>query len=141
MWQHEYTADTTAAPHAVWAVLSDLNSWPSWDTSMESVTLDGPFAVGSKVAMTPTGQEPIVSVITQIEENHVYADETEFGGTTLRFSHTLTALPEGGTRVLHRLEITGPDADGLGPELGPMITEDFPEAMAGLLAQAERVAR
>ncbi|MFF0293089.1 SRPBCC family protein [Kitasatospora sp. NPDC004614] len=141
MWQHEHTADTTAAPHAVWAVLSDLNAWPSWDTSMESVTLDGPFAVGSKVAMTPTGQEPIVSVITRIEENHVYADETEFGGTTLSFWHTLTALPDGGTRVLHRLEITGPDADGLGPELGPMITEDFPEAMAGLLAQAERVAR
>ena len=36
---------------------------------------------------------------------------------TLRFfSHTLTRLPDGGTRISHRLEITGPKADELGPE-------------------------
>ncbi|MFF4344637.1 SRPBCC family protein [Kitasatospora sp. NPDC001540] len=140
MWQHEYTAETTAAPHAVWAVLSDLDRWTDWDTSMEAVTLDGPFAVGGRVSMTPTGQDPIVSVITRIEPDRAYADRTEFGGAVLDFSHTLTALPDGGTRVVHRLEISGPDADRLGPELGPMITEDFPEAMAALLAHAERAA-
>ncbi|RKE19954.1 SRPBCC family protein [Streptomyces sp. TLI_171] len=136
MWEHEHTAETTAAPHAVWAVLSDLDHWTDWDTSMDAVTLNGPFEVGSTVSMTPTGQDPIVSVITRIEPDRVYADRTEFGGVTLHFSHTLTALPAGGTRVAHRLEIHGPDAARLGPEIGPMITEDFPEAMAGLLARA-----
>ncbi|QKW20330.1 SRPBCC family protein [Kitasatospora sp. NA04385] len=140
MWQHEHTAETAAAPHAVWAVLGDLDNWTDWDTSMEAVALDGPFEVGGKVTMTPTGQEPIVSVITRIEPERVYADRTEFGGAVLDFSHTLTALPGGGTRVVHRLEITGPDVALLGPEIGPMITEDFPAAMAGLLARAERSA-
>ncbi|MEU3494523.1 SRPBCC family protein [Kitasatospora cineracea] len=140
MWQHEYTAETAAAPSAVWAVLSDLDHWTDWDTSMEAVALEGPFEVGGRVSMTPTGQEPIVSVITRIEADRAYADRTEFGGAVLDFSHTLTALPAGGTRVVHRLEITGPEADRLGPELGPMITEDFPDAMAALLARAERTA-
>ncbi|MFC8719152.1 SRPBCC family protein [Kitasatospora sp. NPDC057198] len=140
MWQHEYTAETAAAPHAVWAVLSDLDRWTDWDTSMEAVALDGPFEVGGTVTMTPVGQDPIVSVITRIEPGRAYADRTEFGGAVLDFSHTLTALPGGGTRVVHRLEITGPDAGRLGPELGPMITEDFPEAMTALLARAERAA-
>ncbi|MFD0277867.1 SRPBCC family protein [Kitasatospora sp. NPDC127111] len=136
MWSHEYTGETVAAPEAVWAVLKDLDGWARWDSSMESVSLLGPFEVGSKVSMTPTGQEPIVSVITAIEENVRYADETEFEGVVLRFSHTLSPHGDGGTRVVHRLEISGPEADRVGPELGPAITEDFPEAMAALFAHA-----
>lgn len=136
MWSHEYTGETSAAPEAVWAVLRDLDQWAQWDTSMEKVALLGPFEVGSRVSMTPIGQEPIVSVITAVEENVRYADETEFGGVVLRFSHTLSPREGGGTRVVHRLEIDGPEADQVGPELGPAITEDFPQAMDALFARA-----
>jgi hypothetical protein len=41
-----------------------------------------------------------------------------------------------GTKVTHSLEITGPAAEEVGPQLGPAITEDFPEAMDALLARA-----
>jgi hypothetical protein len=138
MWTHELSARTELPPEAIWKVLTDLDNWPAWDTSMESVRLDGPFAVGSRVTMVPAGQEPVTSVITVIEENERYADETEFGGVTLRFSHALARLPDGGTEVVHRLEIDGVEADSVGPEVGAMITEDFPEAMAALLAYAAR---
>jgi hypothetical protein len=47
----------------------------------------------------------------------VYADETSMGGVTLRFSHTLEPLASGGTKVTHRLEITGPAADQVGPNM------------------------
>jgi hypothetical protein len=87
--------------------------------------------------MKPKGQDPITSVIIQAAENRVYADQTDMGDVTLRFSHTLQPLEAGGTRVTHRLEITGPAADQVGPELGPAITEDFPEAMDALLARAQ----
>jgi hypothetical protein len=135
MWSHEYEATTQASPSDVWRVLSDLNQWASWDTSMEWVRLDGPFAVGSPVVMKPIGQDPITSTIVEVRPEQRYADETVFGGVTLRFSHTLHRQPAG-TRVVHRLEIAGAAADEIGPELGPAITEDFPEAMAGLLARA-----
>jgi hypothetical protein len=75
-------------------------------------------------------------VIVEATENRVYADQTDMGEVTLRFSHTLQPLAGGGTRVTHRLEITGPAGDQIGPELGPAITEDFPEAMDALLARA-----
>jgi hypothetical protein len=137
MWVHEYTAETPASPKAVWQVLRDLDQWGSWDTSLEWVRLKGPFQVGSQVTMKPNGQDPITSVIVQATENRVYADETSMGGVTLRFSHTLEPLEGGGgTKVTHRLEITGPAADSTGPELGPAITEDFPQAMTALLARA-----
>jgi uncharacterized protein YndB with AHSA1/START domain len=136
MWQHRYTGETSASPAVVWSVLRDLDNWASWDTSMEWVRLRGRFEVGTEVVMKPSGQDPITSVIVQADENEVYADQTEFAGVTLRFSHTLVPLETGGTRVVHRLNITGPAADQVGSELGPMITEDFPEAMAALLARA-----
>ncbi len=60
---------------------------------------------------------------------------------TLLFGHTLEALASG-TRVTHRLEIHGPDADQVGPELRPQISGDFPVAMDELLAAArDRSAR
>lgn len=135
MWAHEHTAETAANPKEVWQVLRDLDRWGAWDTSLEWVRLKGPFQVGSQVVMKPKGQDPITSVIVEASENRVYADQTDMGEVTLRFSHTLEPL-EGGTRVTHRLEITGPAADQVGPELGPAIAEDFPEAMDALLARA-----
>jgi Polyketide cyclase / dehydrase and lipid transport len=137
MWVHEHTAETPASPKAVWQVLRNLDEWGSWDTSLEWVRLQGPFQVGSKVVMKPNGQDPITSVIVDVAENRVYADETNLGEITLRFSHTLEPLESGGTKVTHRLEITGPAAGSAGPELGPAITEDFPEAMDALLARAQ----
>jgi hypothetical protein len=59
---------------------------------------------------------------------------------TLRFSHTLERLATGGTRVRHRLEISGAAADQVGPELGPAITADFPDAMEALIAHARALA-
>ena len=137
MWVHEHVAETAVGPAAVWRVLSDLDRWDTWDTSMEWVRLQGSFRVGSQVLMKPKGQDPITSVIVEAVENEVYADETDMGDVRLRFSHTLEPLSSGGTRVVHRLEISGPAADRIGPELGPAITEDFPEAMDALLARAE----
>jgi uncharacterized protein YndB with AHSA1/START domain len=136
MWTHEYTAETATSRHALWRILRDLDQWATWDTSMEWVRLQGPFQAGSQVTMKPKGQDPITSVIVEARENRRYADQTDLGEVTLRFSHTLEPLAGGGTRVTHRLEITGPAADQVGPELGPAITEDFPEAMDALLARA-----
>jgi uncharacterized protein YndB with AHSA1/START domain len=133
MWVHEHTAATAASPEQVWQVLRDLDQWGAWDTSLEWVRLQGPFQVGSQVVMKPKGQDPITSVIVEATENSVYADQTTLGEVTLRFSHTLEPLEGGGTTVTHRLEITGPAAE----EVGPAITEDFPEAMAALLARAQ----
>ncbi len=138
MWTHEHTAETDAAPGQTWAVVSDIDHWTAWDTSMEAIALEGSFAVGSTISMTPSGQRAIRSTIVEIRENEGYADETEFGDVVLRFSHTLSPLGGGGTRIVHRLEITGPTADEAGPRIGPAIVEDFPEAMSGLIAYAKR---
>ncbi len=138
MWTHEHTTETDLDPDLIWQILADIDGCAAWDTSMEQVELLGPFAVGTQISMTPKGQDPVRSTIVAIEPNALYADETTFGDATLHFSHTLTRLPGGGTRIVHQLVISGPQADQIGPELGPQITDDFPEAMDALVAAAKR---
>jgi hypothetical protein len=136
MWSTRYTADTDAAPEAVWATLRDLHSGVMLSDISDRFELHGPFAVGTEISVTPQGQGTFRSVIIELEEPETYADRIELGGIVLTFRHVLAPLPGGGTRVTHQLQIEGPDADQAGPELGPQISEDFPAAMADLLAAA-----
>ncbi|GAB3394531.1 hypothetical protein GCM10027568_25320 [Humibacter soli] len=135
MWSTEYTAEADLQPEAVWAALRALHEGRLTYEGADDFALHGPFAVGTRVSVTPAGQETFDSTIVDLVEGRTYADETIFGDLTLTFRHTLEAT-EGGTRVTHRLEIDGVSADEIGPELGEQIAGDFPESMAQLFAAA-----
>lgn len=137
MWSTTHTAETAAAPTQVWAALVALHSGTPLGPNSDSFELHGPFEAGTTLTVTPHGQEPMTSTITELIPGAVYADQTVFGELTLTFRHRLTPAPTGGTSVSHTLEITGSGADVVGPELGPQISGDFPEAMTELLRAAE----
>ena len=138
MWSTEYSTETDLEAPAIWAALSDLHHGLALDGNSDRFELHGPFAVGTELTVTPQGQGSFRSTITELTENSVYADRTEFGGLILTFRHTLAPLAGGGTRVTHELMIDGDDAGTMGPELGPQISADFPEAMNALLTAARR---
>ena len=142
MWTTEHSTTTDVPAAAIWSALRDLHSGSPIGTNSDRFELHGPFAVGTQVSVTPQGQDTMTSVITEIEEERRYADVTRYGDLALEFRHTLTPLPDGGTRVTHRLQIDGASADQVGPELGPQISSDFPAAMDELLTAARaRVSR
>lgn len=136
MWTTEHCATTDVEPAAVWTALRDLHSGVPLGPHSDRFELHGPFAVGTEVSVTPQGQETMRSTIVELDEPRTYADRTAFGELMLLFRHTVTPLDDGGTSVTHQLEITGPDADEVGPELGPQISGDFPIAMEELLVAA-----
>lgn len=138
MWATSCEARTSASPMAVWNALRALHTGVSIGPSSDLFELHGPFGVGTTVTITPQGQESMRSVIVELEPGRVYADRTLFGELALTFRHRLDSHEGGGTRVTHTLEISGPGADQVGPELGPQISGDFPVAMAELLAAAAR---
>ena len=138
MWSTEYSTETDLTAPAIWAALSDLHHGMALDGNSDRFELHGPFAVGTELTVTPQGQGSFRSTIIELTENSVYADRTEFGGLILTFRHMLAPLAGGGTRVTHELVIDGDDAGTMGPELGPQISADFPEAMNALLAAARR---
>jgi len=139
MWNNEYTAISPLPAAAIWNALKALHEGRVTYEGADHFVLHGPFAKGSRVSVTPAGQDTFESTIIDVVDNVTYADETSFADTRLLFRHTLVAVA-GGTQVTHRLEISGPSADQVGPELGPQISGDFDASMAKLFELAKEFA-
>ncbi|HEY2697226.1 MAG TPA: SRPBCC family protein [Pseudonocardiaceae bacterium] len=137
-YEYEHSVITSASPDAILALWRDPASWPSWDTSVTKVDLDGPFAVGNGGTMHLAGQDPVSFTLTAIDESG-FTDETPIPGGVLRFIHVVAPHQEGAV-VTHRVQIETVQIEGgaeFAAQLGPAVTEDVPEAMAGLVALAE----
>jgi hypothetical protein len=137
MWEYEHSVETEAAAEQVWALWSDVTTWPDWNAGIAAIEIDGPFAEGTMFTMTPPGAEPIRLRLVEVVPGALFVDELDAGDFTVRTIHRL-APAESGTRVTYRTEISGPGADQVAPELGPAITADFPEVLAALVKLAER---
>ncbi|HEX2824165.1 MAG TPA: SRPBCC family protein [Streptosporangiaceae bacterium] len=137
MWEYEHSVETTAAPEALWRHWSDMATWPQWNGGIETIDVEGPFAVGTAFTMTPPGDEPIRMRLVEIRPDESFTDEMDAGDFVVRTQHRLEPTATGLTRIVYRTEITGEAAGHVGPELGPQITADFPEVLAALVKLAE----
>jgi hypothetical protein len=137
MWANEQSVETSAAPEQIWRLWADVAGWPEWNGDIERIELIGPFAVESRILMTPIGDEPVELRITEAVEPDRFVDEADMGEIVVRTVHEVRRIDPGRVRVTYRMEITGPAADTLGPQIGPEISGDFPQTLAGLVARAE----
>ena len=142
MWTHQDVIDTTATPEAIFALFRDVQSWPEWNPGVERMELDGPFAAGTSGRMTIPGQPPMATSLTWVEEPRGFEDETPIDdlGVVVRVRHEIEQLASGHVRIVYTTMIDGPNAETAGPEVGPMVSGDFPEVMAALAARAEAAA-
>ena len=88
--------------------------------------------------MTPHEQEPIELRIAEAVEPEAFVDEAHFMEVVVRTIHRIERLDGDRIRVIYRMDITGPAADTLGPQIGPEISADFPQVLAALVERAER---
>ena len=137
MWETEHSIETSAAPEQIRRLWAHVPGWPSWNGDIERIELDGPFAAGSRIVMTPRGEEPVELRIAEATEPMSFVDEADLGNIVVRTVHRADPTTGGRTRITYRMEITGADADTLGREIGPQISGDFPETLAALAARAE----
>ena len=134
-YTYTHTVETDLKPKAIWALYEDVATWPMWDAEAERITRDGPFQAGTTGTMKFIGQEPLTYRLAKVEPLHEFVDETPVGPLVVRVSHVLDPLPAGGSRITYSAEIDGPEDEA--QEVGPMITADFPETMASLIALAK----
>jgi len=137
MWEAEHSTETSATPEEIWRLWADVAGWPAWNADIEEIELSGPFAAGSMIRMTPIGQEPVELRIAEAVEPELFVDEAELGEIVVRTTHRVERLDDARARVTYRMEITGPAADTLGPQIGPEISGDFPQTLAALVERAE----
>jgi uncharacterized membrane protein len=134
MWSHEQSAETNLPARPIWEAWADVERWPEWNGDIEQITINGPFATGSTIAMTPKGQDSVELRIAELTEGEEFIDEADLDGTVIRTLHRLEPLDGDRLRVVYRLQATGPAAE----DLGPAISADFAETIAALLDYAAR---
>jgi len=137
MWSTEHSVETTAAPETIWKLWTDVGDWPRWNADLDRAELTGPFAPGGEITMFPREDDPIELIIAEADEPERFVDQADLGPVVVRTAHRVERLGPDRSRIVYRMEITGPEADTLGPQIGPEITSDFPDVLAKLAAVAE----
>lgn len=134
-WTTSHTAVTSLPAEQLWATYTAMLRGELVLPGGDRFEPEGTLAEGTRVAVTPAGQDTLSSVITVFEPPHLCTDRTMFGELVLDFSHHFETV-DAGTRITHSLVISGPGADLAGPDLGPQISADFPDQMDALIAAA-----
>jgi uncharacterized protein YndB with AHSA1/START domain len=137
VWANEHGVETSAAPEQIWKLWTDVATWPEWNGDIEQIELIGPFAAGSRILMTPVGQDPVELHIAEVIEPELFVDEADMGEIVVRTIDRVRRIDSERARVTYRMEISGPAGDTLGPQIGPEISGDFPQTLAALVARAE----
>ena len=89
MWEYEYSHQTSASSAALWHHWADMAAWPQWNDGIETIDVEGPFAVGTVFTMTPPGDEPIRMRLVEIEPGTSFTDEMDAGDFVVRTEHRL----------------------------------------------------
>lgn len=136
MWSYEYTSETKGSSEAVWRLWADVSNWKRWDSEVLWSKVDGPFAVGTSGVLKPKHGPQAKFVLTEVQEEKRFVDQTKIAGTTLTFIHELQPMPNG-SKITHRIEITGLLAPVLGATLGRQLKAGLPTAVQNLAKLAE----
>ena len=110
MKHYETTARIEAPPEAVWAVLTDAASWPSWNSGVTAV--EGRIAEGEKVTVrtevSPGRAFPVKVTVLEAPRRMVFSGGMPLGLFRGERTYTLTPSDGGATTFRMREEYTGP---------------------------------
>ena len=136
----EESIEIAAAASRIWAVWTDVERWPEWTRSMNSVRLldNRPFAAGSKARIRQPGLPPAVWRITRVEPERLFVWESTGLGLKTVAVHSIEPLPDGHCVAKMRLETKGPLAFLLKP-FGVKARQYLGMEARGLKARSEQL--
>jgi carbon monoxide dehydrogenase subunit G len=139
---YERTIDINATPERVWAVMTDIERWPEWTTSVRSARRidDGPLAVGSRADMDLEGAPPSTWTVTTLEAGRSFAWTTSARGVPSVATHTVEPH-DGGSRVRLGIEAASLLATLFSPWISRVFRRNVDREAEGLKAYCEARAR
>lgn len=138
----ESTVESTAPPSAVWAVWTDPALRPQWHPRLEWATQEGPVQPGVRGQWKPDRARPVDVEVAEVAEGRrlVYAGTHGHGPRLAQghYEHEVIPLPGGGSRITHRMRLSGALAAPIGLALGRMLgVSATPEAVQAVARLAE----
>lgn len=136
-WTYEHTVVTRAETGRVWALLADIDSWPQWDPEVTWARLDAPLAAGATGTLKPARGPKARFVVTRAEAGRRLTDVTRLPFAKLEFDHLIEEAGAG-TRLTHRVTISGALAPLFARLIGTRARATLPAAMTALAELAAR---
>jgi hypothetical protein len=131
MWHAEHTLDTTAPPERIWAQMQMVADWPRWDTGLASAELPGAFSAGAQGTVQFRQEAPRPFLLAAVSAQHTFTALIKLPLAEVRHIH-LQETSAIGTRLTHRIEISGPLSWLYGWSLGRRFREDLAPSMRRL---------
>jgi uncharacterized protein YndB with AHSA1/START domain len=98
----DVTVDISAPPEVVWAVLSDVESWPTWTASITSIrpSSPDPLQAGSRVRIRQPRLPATVWTVSDLVEGERFTWTSTRPGVKTRASHRVVGTAEGSRATL-----------------------------------------
>jgi uncharacterized protein YndB with AHSA1/START domain len=135
MWEFEHSVEAPVARERVWALWTDVSSWPSWNPGAGYAALDGPLIEGATGTVHAAGGPTSTLKVLAIEPGRRFVTEASERLVRLRFEHELTDVEEGQLRITHRVRMTGPATPVLRHTIGTRLERSIPAALEALVAR------
>jgi uncharacterized membrane protein len=104
----EVTTAIAAPAERVWAILSDVERWPTWTASMTSVDLDGDLVVGATAKIRQPKLPPTTWTVTEVVPGRSFTWESRAPGSVAVGEHEITPAGDGSCEVRLMLDQNGP---------------------------------
>ncbi len=108
MWKASYEKvfrDVTRKE--LWYAWADVNHWLSWDDSLESTRLEGPFAEGAQFELKPKGGMRVRVKLVSVIPFHEFTDVTRLPMGEMYDQRVVEDAP-GGVRIKSAIWVKGP---------------------------------
>ncbi len=132
----EVTISIDAPAERVWAILADVERWPTWTASVTSVELDGPLAVGASATVRQPKLPVTTWTVSELVPGRSFTWGSQAPGSRAVGEHEVTPTGDATCSVRLALDQHGP----LGTLFGLLyrgLTKRYVQMEAdGLAAQA-----
>jgi uncharacterized membrane protein len=104
----EVTFAVDAPADRVWAVLADVERWPTWTASMSRVVIDGPLEVGAVAKIRQPKLPATAWTVTEVVPGRSFSWESKAPGSRAVGGHEITPTGDATCEMRLMLDQTGP---------------------------------
>ena len=135
--QFKHTVSTSAQSEKIWSIWVDVPNWHTWDSGLQSATINGPFQVGQKGKIKPDKGPKAKFVISEMVDGKSYTFKTRIPFGWLIVKRYLK-VENGQTQFTHDVAFTGLFKKTFAKKFGPRYKKMLPEVMSQIKEIAEK---
>lgn len=107
-WTIEAVRESSAAPHAVFALYADPSTWSTWGHNATWARWEGPLVEGGTVEVRANYGKVYPCLIRRLEPDRALELVVRPPGMTIVNGYAVEPLEAGGSRIRHSFAIEGP---------------------------------